>query len=509
MDLAHKQARVDAKALDDVEGIVEAVVSVTNIVDNVNDVIEPGAYAKTLEKRVPKGVWSHDTTIPVARTIKAVELMPGDERLPAHLQAKDAGGVLVKMQFNLNTTRGRDAYEDIKFFGHEQEWSIGYSVPEGESKTAEDTGTRHIKSLEWYEYSPVLFGAAPGTATVGVKSTKEVDFAEEDGEETEEKGPITSHAVGFADDRPWNAAMYKNVRSPADKAYYSKIFAYLEDGEDPTYKTNYTFIHHYVAKDGSPGAASLGGIREGVSVLNGARRGTKLTGSARKGVYNHLARHYREGGETPPTLKSDEYLAEIMQLKDALSGIACDEIDTLIEEGKEIHEIKSLLEDTMEAQITETTEAEVIPADGGDLRSLLNEAVVALNLLSERLESLEEKGGDAAGFSNTAPDSPERAEGAGADAPEVVEDLSHGGTLAPDQMAVAGSPAGGDSPAPKKAPKAKAPVADDAEKADDAEVESVEDEVEEAKATEETVESISVMELREFQNLITFSEFGE
>ncbi len=35
-------------ALSNSDGIVEAIVSVTNIVDSVNDVIEPGAYKNTL-----------------------------------------------------------------------------------------------------------------------------------------------------------------------------------------------------------------------------------------------------------------------------------------------------------------------------------------------------------------------------------------------------------------------------------------------------------------------------
>ena len=498
MEFESKQARVEAKALNDAEGTVEAVVSVTNIVDNVNDVIEPGAYSDTLTKRIPKGVWSHDTTIPVARTLAAIELEPGDERLPRHLQEVDAGGVLVKMQFNLNTTRGREAYEDIKFFGGEQEWSIGYSVPEGGSEMKGETGVRHIKRLEWYEYSPVLFGAAPGTATVSVKETPI-------GEPEEEKGPIASHAVGFADDRPWKPAMYKNVRSPADKAYYSKIFAYLEKGEDPTFKTNYTFIHHYVSSDGSPGAAALGGLREGITVLNGGRRGTKLQGSDRKGVYNHLARHYREGGETPPELKSDEYLAEVMELKTSLSGFNCDEIDVLIEKGADITEIKSTLEDIManDAESTETTEAEVADTGVISTQSVINEAITALNTLSERLSDLEEKAGEghAPGFSNTAPDSSERAEGAAADAPEVVEDLSHGGTLTPEQMAVAGSPAGGDSPAPKaKAPVVEAPAEEEEEKADEP--------IDEEKA-DEPIDGLNLSELREFQDLITYSDLGE
>ena len=156
-------------AISSADGIVEAIVSVTNVVDSVNDVIEPGAYKNTLRKRNPKGVWSHDTNIPVAKTLKVEELMPNDSRLPDDLRAQNAGALLVKMQFNLNTTRGRDAFYDVQFFAEEQEWSIGYSVPEGKASTDEKTGVRFIKQLELYEYSPVIFGAAPNTRTLSVK----------------------------------------------------------------------------------------------------------------------------------------------------------------------------------------------------------------------------------------------------------------------------------------------------------------------------------------------------
>ena len=513
MELESKQATVEAKAIDDAEGIVEAVVSVTNIVDNVKDVIVPGDYEDTLQKRITKGVWSHDTTVPVARTVSAVELPPGSDKLPSHLQEQDAGGVLVKMQFNLNTSRGRDAYEDIKFFGGEQEWSIGYSVPEGGSEMKEDTGIRHIKRLEWYEYSPVLFGAAPGTHTVSVKDVPV--GAGKASEPDEEKGPIASHAVGFADDRPWKPAMYKSVRSPADKAYYSKIFAFLKDGEDPTFKTNYSFIHHYVSSDGSPGAAALGGLREGIGSLNGARGGSVLRGSDRKGVYNHLARHYRESGEKPLDLKSDEEMEEILELKASLTGFDCKEIDALIDEGAGITEIKSTLEDIManEAEITETTEATAVVIDDGQgVQSAITDAITALNTLSERLGSLEEKGGDAPGFSNTDPDSSERADGAGADAPEVVEDLRHGGTLTPEQMAVEGSPAGGDAKPAKKPKAEEAPAAEEeVEKSDESVSETADEESEEAKATEPTsvLGSLDLAELREFQDLVSYSALGE
>lgn len=188
--MEHKQVSVSSvRGVDDVDGIVEAIVSVTNVVDSVNDVIEPGAYKATLKKRNPKVVWSHDTNIPVGKTLRVEELLPGDPRLPNDLIQQSAGALLVKMQFNLNTSRGRDAFFDVQFFGPEQEWSIGYAVPEGKYRIDEKTGIRYIKQLELFEYSPVIFGAAPSTRTLSLK---------EDGAEVESKAPGKYGDINFS-----------------------------------------------------------------------------------------------------------------------------------------------------------------------------------------------------------------------------------------------------------------------------------------------------------------------
>lgn len=188
--MEHKQVSVSSvRGVDDVDGIVEAIVSVTNVVDSVNDVIEPGAYKATLKKRNPKVVWSHDTNIPVGKTLRVEELLPGDPRLPNDLIQQSAGALLVKMQFNLNTSRGRDAFFDVQFFGPEQEWSIGYAVPEGKYRIDEKTGIRYIKQLELFEYSPVIFGAAPSTRTLSLK---------EDGVEVESKAPGKYGDINFS-----------------------------------------------------------------------------------------------------------------------------------------------------------------------------------------------------------------------------------------------------------------------------------------------------------------------
>lgn len=164
--------------VDEDKGIVSAIVSVTGMVDRVKDVIRPGAYTKTLKTRTPKGVWHHDMKQPVSRTLEIKELAPGDPELPSHLPngdpwPKGAGALKVLTQFNLKSTRGRDAFEDVLFFGDEQEWSIGYRVPPGKSESK--GGVRYCDEIDLFEYSPVLFGAMPAARTI--TSVKEAQAA--------------------------------------------------------------------------------------------------------------------------------------------------------------------------------------------------------------------------------------------------------------------------------------------------------------------------------------------
>jgi phage head maturation protease len=159
--------------LDESTGVVEAIVSVTGVVDEDNDLVEPGAYAKTLRDRTPKGIFHHDWHKWVAKTLDIAELMPGDPRLPRTTRSgapwpPQAGALWVKCQFNLATQTGREAFENIKFFANEAEWSIGYKILPGNARKTPQ-GVRRIKQVELYEYSPVLFGAAPLSGTLSVK----------------------------------------------------------------------------------------------------------------------------------------------------------------------------------------------------------------------------------------------------------------------------------------------------------------------------------------------------
>jgi phage head maturation protease len=180
-----KDAAGPVEVIDDQKGIVEAFVSVTGVKDNVDDIIEPGAYEKTLQERTPKGVWSHAWEHPVSKTLDIKELLPGDPSLPKQLAdgtpwPSEAGALWVKTQFNLDSDRGREAYSMVKFFDDDGSWSIGYRVPKNGATKDAKTGVRRIKELNLYEYSPVLHGAAPLAKTRSVKSLGEAMAALED-----------------------------------------------------------------------------------------------------------------------------------------------------------------------------------------------------------------------------------------------------------------------------------------------------------------------------------------
>lgn len=157
------------------DGVVDAIIAVTGIEDQVGDIIVPGAFRKTLATRMPKGVDAHAWDTPTSKPLSLKELMPGDPDLPKKTARGEpwpraAGALMVKSQFNLKTQAGSDAYENVRFFEEEAEWSIGYNVPRGGSRIDHKKGIRFLDALDLFEYSTVLFGAMGLAGTLSVKS---------------------------------------------------------------------------------------------------------------------------------------------------------------------------------------------------------------------------------------------------------------------------------------------------------------------------------------------------
>jgi HK97 family phage prohead protease len=154
--------------IDEAQGVVECFVAGIGNKDSVGDVLITGAFTKSLTRRKPRVVWGHNWNDPIGKVLEIYEVAPGDRRLPAKMLNAGIGGLYARVQFNLNSEKGREAFANVAFFGQEQEWSIGYKTLD--SIFDPNIQANILKEVELYEVSPVLHGANQLTGTISVKS---------------------------------------------------------------------------------------------------------------------------------------------------------------------------------------------------------------------------------------------------------------------------------------------------------------------------------------------------
>lgn len=157
--------------------------AVTGIKDSVNDVLQPGCFARTLSTRLPKVLKEHDFHKLIGKLLRIVELYPGDPELPETLPNGDpwpveAGALVVEVEYNQNTQVGKEAYEDAKFVGAgEMRCSIGYRVPTGGAHHNSE-GVRVVTDLDLFEVTQCLWGANDAASVISIKSQDGVDGLE-------------------------------------------------------------------------------------------------------------------------------------------------------------------------------------------------------------------------------------------------------------------------------------------------------------------------------------------
>lgn len=150
------------------EGIVECFVAGVGNKDSVGDVVAPGAFTASLRRRTPRVVWGHDWNQPIGKVLEIYEVGPDDRRLPKKMREAGIGGLYARVQFNLKSERGREAFASVSFFGLDQEWSIGYKTLDAVYDNGKQANV--LKEVELYEVSPVLHGANQLTGTISIKA---------------------------------------------------------------------------------------------------------------------------------------------------------------------------------------------------------------------------------------------------------------------------------------------------------------------------------------------------
>lgn len=139
----------EIKALDEQAGTFEGYAAVFGNVDHVGDVIEPGAFAKTVSERPQVPIlWQHDTREPIG--VGSLEV--------------DGKGLKVKGALALDVQRAREA-RSLMQVGALGGLSIGYKAV----KKAYQGGVRLLKEVAVHEFSPVTFPANELAGFSGVK----------------------------------------------------------------------------------------------------------------------------------------------------------------------------------------------------------------------------------------------------------------------------------------------------------------------------------------------------
>jgi HK97 family phage prohead protease len=154
--------------LDEAQGVVECFVAGIGNKDSVGDIVTTGAFTKSLMRRKPRVVWGHNWNDPIGKVLEIYEVPPTDRRLPMKMKMAGIGGLFARVQFNLQSEKGKEAFANVAFFGEEQEWSIGYKTLRAQFDQKSQANV--IFELELYEVSPVLHGANQLTGTISVKS---------------------------------------------------------------------------------------------------------------------------------------------------------------------------------------------------------------------------------------------------------------------------------------------------------------------------------------------------
>src|SRR6185312_11688332 len=158
----------DLKTLDDAQGTFSGYLAVFGNEDLGGDVIEQGAFAKTLnDARERKAAQNSAYLFPI--------LYQHDDKAPCggFIEAhEDSHGLYVKGQLDLDTQLGRETYSGLKK-GYLSGMSIGYSTV----KHKWQGDVRHLQELALFEGSVVTFPMNPEAQVSAVKAATDDDKA--------------------------------------------------------------------------------------------------------------------------------------------------------------------------------------------------------------------------------------------------------------------------------------------------------------------------------------------
>jgi len=247
---------------------VEGYAAVYNNIDAGNgfwrDIIHPNAFAKSIanpqQRRRVRYLWDHNSAIPPLGPITQL--------------SEDSKGLFFVGRLTEGVALADTIYALLKDNAID-ELSIGYrpQVYDFEDDTQSKSTIRHLRELELFDISHVVWGMNDQARVEHVKAFQTLEC----------KGAIPFRSYPLADKGlSWDAgAQVKDAT----------------DAENPDLKGSYKLPHHLL--DGYK--TVWRGVAAAMARLMQAN--TQIPDRDRRGVYEHLAKHYREFDEEPPDFK--------------------------------------------------------------------------------------------------------------------------------------------------------------------------------------------------------------
>lgn len=256
--------------------------SIYGNVDSVGDRMLNGAFKKSITERrdAVKVLWQHDATQPPIGVILDIE---EHERKDLPVDVLNAypdatGGLFARIEY-LDTPRGDEVLKGIKA-GAITENSVGYST----IKQKRERNSRDLQECKLFDLSPVNWGANP--ATFNVKMAVPYMEAGID-KETEYATPVLTDFTNLQ----WEEL------EEAERGRIMSHYAYVASDDNPAFE-DLMLPHHIPSTDGT-GATSWDGVQKAMANLFLGE--VHVPEEYRQDVWEHLAKHYGEFEEEPPT----------------------------------------------------------------------------------------------------------------------------------------------------------------------------------------------------------------
>lgn len=252
-------------------------------VDRDGEIIDPSGWDLKNFKANPVLLWAHQSTglpIGTAENI-GIKTMDGEKKLvfsPVFHDITPEAIAIGKM------------YES----GILTSFSVGF-------RPLESDGTKYTKQ-ELLEISGVPVPANQNARVIakaaGISEKMAERIIKGDVEVKENKSVIPFKATPMAsEDMAWNGSAQVKQATPEQL----KMMCAWYDSEKPDIKSSYKLPHHLV-----DGKVVWRGVASAMGVMMGSMGGVDMPEADRKGVYNHLAKHYKQFDKEAPSFKSIE-----------------------------------------------------------------------------------------------------------------------------------------------------------------------------------------------------------